>query len=530
MFTTAKPVGTPTNDSVTGLSVTNLTSSGLTLSWTAPANPSGTIDGYHVYNNGTKITTTPVTATTYNATLPADTAYSLTVAAVVGGQEKIASQATVGTTPPVSTQTDDTVTGLNISNITETSMTLNWTAPTNPSGTITGYNVYVGTATTPANGSSPISAATLTYQVAGLTADTDYTLHVKTLVDTTESQAVSVNGKTNATVGDNTSTYANFAAPLAAGASMYSSYHRVYGDSQFCAPVLSAPDFNSSDKYAAGRKIKSGFASIWPNINYNAYNFSTFVVDTSKPEGSTSSGGGNYTMQKLYQSNETIYEWMRDRGGPYELETQSNPVPLDFHPAVGTDGAAAVYDIATDTLREYWIVRQQTASTNYVSKISGTVPVGSWRYNTCAVTYGLSGKDGGHQFGNVTASAVWGPGIQLGLEECLLAAGLKQNSDGSYTSVPPKLNAIQHVIGIEVLTTQSEGRYDLYSKPARYSDARDNPISAGLMHGQRLQLDPSFAYSDTSHSNLCKAISWTLKNYGAFVTDCSGAVAFRGEE
>ena len=65
----------------TGLAASGTTSSGTTLSWTAPTAPANcSLTGYTVYQNGTVITTT--TSTTYNVTdLTAGTQYSFTVAA-----------------------------------------------------------------------------------------------------------------------------------------------------------------------------------------------------------------------------------------------------------------------------------------------------------------------------------------------------------------------------------------------------------------------------------------------------------------
>lgn len=61
------------------VSTSNITSSGVTLSWTAST--SGTIT-YDVYNGATKLTATPITATTYNVTgLSPLTAYTLYVKA-----------------------------------------------------------------------------------------------------------------------------------------------------------------------------------------------------------------------------------------------------------------------------------------------------------------------------------------------------------------------------------------------------------------------------------------------------------------
>jgi len=64
----------------TGLAASKVTTSTLTLSWTASADPDSTVAGYKVYRNGTQAGT--VTGTSFNDTgLAANTTYSYTVAA-----------------------------------------------------------------------------------------------------------------------------------------------------------------------------------------------------------------------------------------------------------------------------------------------------------------------------------------------------------------------------------------------------------------------------------------------------------------
>ncbi len=61
----------------TGLTATGITSSSVSLSWTAP---SGTVSGYYVYENGTRVTSVTSTSTTVTG-LAASTAYTFTVSA-----------------------------------------------------------------------------------------------------------------------------------------------------------------------------------------------------------------------------------------------------------------------------------------------------------------------------------------------------------------------------------------------------------------------------------------------------------------
>lgn len=79
-----------------GLAVSSATSSAIALSWSAASGAAG----YHVYRNGGKVTTTPVSATGYTSGgLAASTTYNFQVSSVgSGGAESALSNAVSGTT------------------------------------------------------------------------------------------------------------------------------------------------------------------------------------------------------------------------------------------------------------------------------------------------------------------------------------------------------------------------------------------------------------------------------------------------
>ncbi len=80
-----------------GLSVNGATSSQLTVSWTASTDDTG-VTGYHIFRNGTQITTTTVT-NYQDSSLTANTTYSYTVSAVdAAGNESAQSTSASGTT------------------------------------------------------------------------------------------------------------------------------------------------------------------------------------------------------------------------------------------------------------------------------------------------------------------------------------------------------------------------------------------------------------------------------------------------
>lgn len=122
------------------LSASAITQSSLTLNWTASTDNVG-IAGYDIFNNGTKINTTLVTATTYNVTgLTASTAYQFYVQAKDAAGNTSPNSNTIDITTP-DTQAPTAPSNLMASAVTQTSLTLNWTASSDNVG-VTGYDVY----------------------------------------------------------------------------------------------------------------------------------------------------------------------------------------------------------------------------------------------------------------------------------------------------------------------------------------------------------------------------------------------------
>ncbi|QQE80032.1 S-layer family protein [Alicyclobacillus sp. SO9] len=145
------PPGAPT-----GLGHSSVGKTGWTEYWSSVSGSTG----YNVYINGTKVTTSPVTSTSYNVTgETAGTIYSVMVTAVNAGGESAPSSPDSVTTPP------GAPTGLTHSNLTQTGWTESWGSVTGA----TGYNVYInGTKVT----SSPVTATS--YVVSGESAGTTY--------------------------------------------------------------------------------------------------------------------------------------------------------------------------------------------------------------------------------------------------------------------------------------------------------------------------------------------------------------------
>lgn len=155
-----------------GLAASNIGQSSLTLTWTASTDNVG-VAGYDVYRNGVKINTALITSTTYNVTgLTAATAYQFYVQAKDAAGNTSTNSNTITVTTP-DTQAPTAPGNLAASNLTQTSLTLSWTASTDNVG-ITGYNVY--------QDGVKLNAAPVTitsYEITGLATASTHSFYVQ---------------------------------------------------------------------------------------------------------------------------------------------------------------------------------------------------------------------------------------------------------------------------------------------------------------------------------------------------------------
>ncbi|MFD4370719.1 fibronectin type III domain-containing protein [Streptomyces sp. NPDC058486] len=194
----AGTTSTPPLPAPTGLTTTATTDTTASLSWNTVAGAAS----YHVFRNGTKVNTAPVTTATYTDTgLAAGTTYSYTVAAVdasgtAGTRSSAVDATTTGTPVTLPAPTALTVTGT-----TDTTASLSW----NTVAGAASYHVYRnGTKVNAA----PVTAAT--YTDTGLTAGTTYSYTVA---------AVDASGAVGARTAPVTATTG--AAPVCVTASNY---------------------------------------------------------------------------------------------------------------------------------------------------------------------------------------------------------------------------------------------------------------------------------------------------------------------
>jgi len=155
----------------TNLASSNVTQTTLSLGWTTSTDNIG-VTGYDIYQNG--VLKGSSTTASYNVTgLTAATTYTFYVKAkdAAGNVSAASSTISVTTLSVLDTEAPTAPTNLASSNITETSVSLSWTASTDNVG-VTGYDVY-------RNGTLLALTTSTSYNVTGLTAATTYSFTVK---------------------------------------------------------------------------------------------------------------------------------------------------------------------------------------------------------------------------------------------------------------------------------------------------------------------------------------------------------------
>ncbi|MDG2194645.1 MAG: endonuclease [Polaribacter sp.] len=172
----------------TALTTSNITTSSITLSWTASTD-NVAVTGYDVFVDGVLTQQTTSTSATFSELTPGTT-YSFTVLAKDLVNNKSAQSTAKNETTLTDTEAPTVPTNLTVSNTTDTSLTLTWTASTDNTS-VTGYDVFI-------DGVYNATATTTTHTVTGLTASTTYsaTVLAKDGAANASAQTTAVNGTT----------------------------------------------------------------------------------------------------------------------------------------------------------------------------------------------------------------------------------------------------------------------------------------------------------------------------------------------
>ncbi|MBL4905377.1 MAG: endonuclease [Flavobacteriaceae bacterium] len=172
----------------TALTVSNITTSSMDLSWTASSDNEG-VTGYDVFVDG--VLTMQTTATNVSFTgLTTNTTYSFTVLAKDLINNKSALSTAAEGTTLTDTEAPTVPTNLVVGSLTDTSFLLTWTASTDNTA-VSGYDIFIdGTYNATSTGAS--------YTVTGLSNSTTYsaTVLAKDAADNKSAQSSAVNGTT----------------------------------------------------------------------------------------------------------------------------------------------------------------------------------------------------------------------------------------------------------------------------------------------------------------------------------------------
>jgi chitodextrinase len=153
-----------------GLTSTAITATGFTVSWNAATDNSGTVAGYDVLLNNASVGT--VLTNSYSFTgLNQNTTYNVKVIAIDAASNKSAASSDLAVTTLDATAPSIPA-GLVSAAINTTGFTVNWTASTDNSGVVAGYEVYLSS-------SLHTTVTTNSYTFTGLSGNTNYEVTIK---------------------------------------------------------------------------------------------------------------------------------------------------------------------------------------------------------------------------------------------------------------------------------------------------------------------------------------------------------------
>ncbi len=347
----------------------NLTQTSVDLAWTASTDNVG-VTGYEVYQNDVKVTT--VTTTSHNVTgLDVETAYNYSIKAIdaAGNISTLSNKVFITTLAAPDTEAPTSPTSLAVSNVTQTTADLAWTASTD-NVAVTGYDVY--------QGSTVIATVTTTnYNVTGLTAATNYTFSVKA-----KDEAGNVSTASN-TIGVTTTTAPDTEAPSAPSSLVVSNVTQTTADLAWTA---------STDNVAV--------------TGYDVYQGNTVIATVTST---------NYNVTGLTAStNYTFSVKAKDEAG--NISSASNTIGVTTTTAPDTEAPTAPTSLAVSNVTQTTVDLAWTASTDNIAVTGYDVYQGntviatvtSTNYNVTGLTaatnytFSVKAKD---EAGNVSAAS-----------------------------------------------------------------------------------------------------------------------------
>jgi subtilisin family serine protease len=271
----------------TALTATNLTATGVTMTWNAVSGATSYTLRYRLSGATTWTTSSSSTNSKTLSALSTNSLYEAQVKAICGtvNGSYTASTTFTPTTATVCAMPNN----LASSNITASGATLSWTAASGASSYVLNYRV-VGASTW----SSDINTATNSYSLTGLTAATNYQFQVKTVCSTSSSSAYATavaftttaapcNTPTNLASSNITASGATLSWTAASGASSYVLNYRVVGASTWSSDISTATNSYSLTGLTAATNYQFQVKTVCSTSSSSAYATAVAFTTTAAP-------------------------------------------------------------------------------------------------------------------------------------------------------------------------------------------------------------------------------------------------------
>ncbi len=475
---------TPTN-----LTSSNITENSIDLSWTASTDNIG-VTGYDVYQNGTYLANTA--NTNYSVTgLSASTSYSFYIIAKdAAGNESNASSSISVTTGAPDTEAPTAPTNLASSNITDSSVDLNWTASTDNVG-VTGYDIYQ-------NGTYLANTTNTNYLVTGLSASTTYSFHViaKDAAGNESSASSSISVTTNEAALEYCSSQGNnysyeWIEQIQIGT--YSNSSGAAGYTDFTSEVI---ELSAGEDYNV--ILTPGFSSssyteywvIWADLNRDG-DFNDASEELYSGTGN-SIVTGTMSIPSTANGSTRMRITMKYNGAPTSCETftygEVEDYTVTFEAAEpDTEAPTTPTGLATTSISSTSISISWTASTDNVAVTEYEVYVDGILDGTSTTTsYTASGLTASTTY-SFTVVAKDAAGNSSSASSALSAT----TSDViiTYCDASGNNQNYEWITGVEI------GSYSNTSGASGYTDYTNEIISATAGNSYNINLTPGFASS-----------------------------------